>query len=79
MAHPFHRAYVRIDSRESIAEVIRGWPVPSESSARIEVAQLLYLGTAGLVRVMLELFPDARTAISEYFRDVAKEIEDRTW
>lgn len=79
MAYPFHRSYVHIDSRESVAEVIRGWPVPSESSAKIEVAQLLYLGTAGLVRVMLELFPEARAAISEYFRDVAKAIEDRTW
>ncbi len=79
MAYPFHRAYVRIDSRENVVEVIRGWPVPAASSAKLEVSALLYLGTVGLVRVILELFPNERGTVSEYFRDIAQAIEDGTW
>lgn len=79
MAYPFHRAYVHVDSRENVVEVIRGWPVPAESSSKLEVSTLLYLGTMRLIRVILELFPNERATISGFFRDVAQSIDDGTW
>lgn len=74
-----NRAYVHIDTRLGLVDVVRGWPVPSTSAEQIEATTLLYAGTVGLFRTLLELFPEQRTAISEYLKDVAEAIADGTW
>jgi hypothetical protein len=79
MSERIQRPYVQIDSRTSTAEVIRGWPIPASSEARTEVSTLLYLGTVGLLRTLVQLFPDQRRTISDYLRDVAEAIDSGTW
>jgi hypothetical protein len=79
MSERIQRPYVFVDSRTNVAEAIRGWPLPPESEARTEVSTLLYLGTVGLLRSLLSLFPEQRNTISEYLRDVAAAIDSKTW
>lgn len=77
MSERYQKSYIRIDTRTGQVEVVRGWPPhPAES---LEVTTLLYTGTVGLIRTLLQLFPEQRKAVSEYLRDVAKCIDEGTW
>lgn len=59
-----------------MVEVVRGWPV---QDTPLEVTFLLYTGSVGLIRSLLQLFPTHRSAIVEYLRDMADCIESSTW
>lgn len=73
------RSYIHIDTRIGLVDVVRGWPIPAASEGKVEAMALLYSGTVGLLRTLLDLFPDQRAEVADYLRDVAAAIDDDTW